>query len=102
MHVSLRQGEWAFDVPFGPDASIMRLEVLRGPVAQGGKTPSGGYVVNQDACKPGRLPVRLFAKHKEAVHRRGLRRQALQHRLLLRLCDRGSNVGSLPAPSGRN
>ena len=27
----------------------MRLEVVRGPVAQGGKTPSGGYVVNQDA-----------------------------------------------------
>ena len=49
MHVSLRQGEWAFDVPFGPGASIMRLEVVRGPVAQGGKTPSGGYVVNQDA-----------------------------------------------------
>ena len=45
----IQEGEWPFDVPFGAGAAIMRLEVLRGPVAQGGKTPSGGYVVNQDA-----------------------------------------------------
>jgi len=27
----------------------MRMEILRGPVAQGGKTKSGEWVVNQDA-----------------------------------------------------
>lgn len=45
----IQEGEWPFDVPFSKEAQIMRLEVLRGPVAQGGTTPSGGYVVNQDA-----------------------------------------------------
>ena len=45
----IQEGEWAFDVPFASSARIMRLEVLRGPVAQGGRTVSGGYEVNQDA-----------------------------------------------------
>jgi hypothetical protein len=27
----------------------MRIEALRGPAAQGGKTPSGDYISNQDA-----------------------------------------------------
>lgn len=45
----IQEGEWPFDIRFDPAAKIMRLEVLRGPAAQGGKTPSGGYQVNQDA-----------------------------------------------------
>merc|ERR1712072_531991 len=45
----MQQPPWQFDISFPSDAKIMRLEILRGPVAQGGRTKSGEWVVNQDA-----------------------------------------------------
>ena len=45
----MQGGEWPFDITFARDARVLRLEVLRGPVAQGGKTQCGGWVVNRDS-----------------------------------------------------
>ena len=43
------EGLWPFDVTWAQGARWMRIEAVRGPAAQGGKTPSGDYVSNQDA-----------------------------------------------------
>ena len=40
---------WPFDIDFQGGGEIMRLEVLRGPVMQGGSKQGYGYVVNQDS-----------------------------------------------------
>ena len=43
------EGLWPFDVTWPEGAQWMRIEAVRGPAAQGGKTPSGDWVSNQDA-----------------------------------------------------
>ena len=45
----LGDGLWPFVVRWPARAQWMRIEAVRGPAAQGGKTPSGDWVSNQDA-----------------------------------------------------
>ena len=40
---------WPFDIDFQHKGHILRLEVLRGPVLQGGTKQGYGYAVNQDS-----------------------------------------------------
>ena len=51
----LGEGVWPFDVRFTTTAKRLRILILRGPVAQGGKVAgvhgSREWVTNQDACE---------------------------------------------------
>ena len=40
---------WPFDIDFRHTGKMLRLEVLRGPVLQGGRKQGYGYAVNQDS-----------------------------------------------------
>jgi hypothetical protein len=40
---------WPLDIDFQRSGHILRLEVLRGPVLQGGSKQGYGYAVNQDS-----------------------------------------------------